>query len=389
MTPLSPRPHKSLPGLPHHPGLWLDRCLADYFRSPKEGWVARRDLYERAIQSLTLGVNPAGDTPAVQVWRALQPGWKRAALGESGSLTGIACRAVEVETTSRLLLHPNSGGSITEGSILLHHTYGVPYLPGSALKGRVRQRLWDLAGGGHDRDPEISNHLLGFAPRPGEEGAASASWLEFLDAMWIPELPQGIRTRWSPLALDIVNPHHPQYYTSKGQGQQDRPPPRPTDDPIPVHRLTISPGTRFLLVVRGPNAPEFQKWLSWVVYDVLVPALEEDGLGAVTRVGYGRMSRRGPRPAESTAPPPRRASVQAQPTWQRGTLYRNPGNGELSLTTQDGRRAMAGGTDAATLFGGLSDKSQKALRDRKPVGVEATLEALGNRWILRALREVL
>ncbi len=56
--------------------------------------------------------------------------------------------------------------------------------------------------------------------------------------------------------------------------------------PAPTQRLSIAPGARFHLVVEAQRGvPE--KWPDFVVEDVLVPELEEDGIRAWTTSGYG------------------------------------------------------------------------------------------------------
>ncbi len=111
-------------------------------------------------------------------------------------------RVVEIQATSRVLLHPASNASITDGSILLHHTYGVPYVPGSGLKGIARAWMRQthpavMGEAGKNkrsdaRDSDMVRALFGKIPREtdGVEARAEAGAVEFLDALWIPEKPK-------------------------------------------------------------------------------------------------------------------------------------------------------------------------------------------------------
>ena len=60
---------------------------------------------------------------------------------------------------------------------------------------------------------------------------------------------------WSPLAVDIVTPHHSDYYSGKTDESGRRVPAADYDDPVPTQRLSIRPGTRFKIVVEFATAP--------------------------------------------------------------------------------------------------------------------------------------
>jgi CRISPR-associated protein Cmr6 len=177
-----------------------------------------------------------------------------------------------------------TGSSVTDGSILLHHTWGIPYLPGSALKGLARAAL--TAVGLRHRtliDQQVLGQLLGQGP--SDEGSERSAFLDFLDAPWVPLPPeeQEQPTR-SPLALDVVTPHHSRYYTQSSERRF----PTDFDEPVPTHRLSISPQTRFHLVIEAHESVP-TAWLNFMMDDVLLPALQQDGIGAWTTSGYGRL----------------------------------------------------------------------------------------------------
>jgi CRISPR-associated protein Cmr6 len=300
---------------------------------------------------------------------------------------------IELQATSRLLLHPASNESVTDGSLLLHHTYGAPYLPGSVLKGVTRARLLACAAAEADRHrrrnlEDWADGLLGFVAerrgrdRPssgeGEAPKAMASMVEFLDALWIPpERLAGAAERRSALALDVVNPHHPKYYTERGGGRLL---PTDGDNPIPVDRLTVAPGARFLAVVEAPE--DLTTWLDRLVDHILLPALAEDGLGAWTSAGYGRLKRVGAPAREGRRPP------AASPEWYACTVHLNPGKGELSAQLPDGREATALRIEAGSLLGLLPESAAEQLRKRRQGRFEIQVRVEGRRLAIAALRLV-
>lgn len=257
-----PRPSNDIPTLaaadpPHHVGLWLDRGLP----WPPTGGEDKEKLRRHALLDAAVAAL-APDRPARRTYAHC-------------IARHITCppandhrRVVALTTASRLLLHTASNASVTEGSVLLHHTYGVPYLPGSALKGLLRRSLrhasedlrsfWLGQGGATDREDD------------------QAALVDIHDALWWPEAGHP-----SPLAVDIVNPHHSQYYT-KGDS-----PPRESDDPVPTHRLSLAPGVRFRAVLEfAPGlAPEHIDSFSRYFCD----ATNTTPIGAWSTSGYGRL----------------------------------------------------------------------------------------------------
>ncbi|MCC7495841.1 MAG: type III-B CRISPR module RAMP protein Cmr6 [Fimbriimonadaceae bacterium] len=198
----------------------------------------------------------------------------------------------EVTLASRLLIgHGNSAP--TEVGLTLHHTWGVPLLPGSALKGLLAH-YFDAVYGGDEPERQAFRGVLWEGNRirrgPGETygaifGAPDAEddppdcpgavqgGLIFHDALWIPEQPT------LPLAPDVLTVHQRQYYTTSQGGDW----PNDYDSPIPVAFLTVAPQARFLVAITGPVA-----WASLALQQLLL-ALEEWGVGGKTAAGYGRI----------------------------------------------------------------------------------------------------
>ncbi len=372
--------------LPHHAGLWLDRCLIRLKESGQgsEGkgeQIGREALFKLAIASLRVG--PGARSPAV-AWYAkrLERHRARAQSGTPGSRRLV----FTVEATSRILLHPATGSSVTEGSLLLHHTYGVPYLPGTAIKGACRSlasRLWDArtvrglfgcveAASGTEKNP---------GNRDEEE--SHAGLFDFWDALWIPEPPAGER-EFSPLALDVVTPHHGSYYVAKND---DRPPPAETDDPVPARLLSYRPGTRFLVVLEYADIEGIEAWVG-PVKRCLLDALEQSGVGAKTAAGYGRLREVGALEALRAGAGQRRDRTVARAKESGGTepafLSYQKNSGTLVATLSEGK-AEALGEEGRTLFRALPEQYRKRLERGKTLRVNVRWRPLGRAKRLEAV----
>lgn len=382
--------------LPAHVGLWLDRCLVE--PPPPSRPEADKDktkpgraaLYRTAIASLESG------TPARGAYQPAFNRWKKLAT-EVPSDTHR--RVIELKALSRIQLHSATTSSVTEGSLLLHHTYGVPYLPGSALKGICRARALrlsrlfperyrallglegeDLGRRGMDQEPTWLTELLGYVER-GEEGGLG-SLVDFWDALWIPEGPS------SPLALDIVNPHHSRYYTGKHLS------PLPNEEPIPTQFLTIAPGTRFLLVLEVAHVEHAEDWLQFVAEELLLPALELDGIGSRTSSGYGRLApatpqtpRWGPGAAGGSGDTSGARGPGAGGGVEPGMVSRTKGDGTLraSLATQpvaEVRRPRA-----QELYEQLSPDVRLRLDKGKPQRLLIRWKPVGNARVIEDISE--
>lgn len=367
--------------LPAHVGLWLDRMLAQPYERNRQRWDGRHDLYRTAVDALAL--HPGADPPALCSYRPTFERW-RARLEKVP--TGFRRRHLTVQAKSRLLLHAASGSTVTEGSVLLHHTYGVPYLPGSALKGAVRARLRRF-----EASDELRQRLLGDlrASLPEAETQATrldssvarplASLFDFPDALWIPEPPPNVLPGWSPLAIDVVTRHYESYYAPGNKKRTlDE-----GDEPVPVERLSVAPGTHFLIVVETIESPETAVWLDWLVDEVLVPALEEDGVGGWTTAGYGRLQQ-----IAAAAGVEKRVREPAEPRrWLTARIFRRPDTGELTALLADGRRAFASAKAADALLAELPPDLLAALSRRpREARADVQLEKQGSGWLIVALR---
>jgi CRISPR-associated protein Cmr6 len=150
--------------------------------------------------------------------------------------------------------------SVHEVALRLNHTYGVPVIPGSSIKGILRSRILDET---------LANALFG--------SVKGAAFTEFQDAWWIPD-------NGTPLALDVMTVHHPEYYTGKDGTRQ---PPSDFDNPTPIPFLSVR--GRFLFVARCMVPDPDGQWRSYLL-NLMKDTLEIDGVGGKRSSGYGRFS---------------------------------------------------------------------------------------------------
>lgn len=160
-----------------------------------------------------------------------------------------------------------------ENGFAWHHTLGVPYLPGSSVKGMVKSWCRDWLPG--EELPMPIETIFGTAPEGAGDEAASVGVFIFLDA---------IPTDRIRCQADVMTPHYQPYYQSTGEV------PAPGDwfSPNPISFLTVAPGEafRFAIMPRTDQAMDKMDWM----FQALTDALEWIGAGAKTATGYGRFA---------------------------------------------------------------------------------------------------
>lgn len=234
--------------------------------------------------------------------------------------------------------------SVLETGLTLHPVTGLPFIPGSSLKGITRtcglltiaaelgvpiltdDDLLDYLTQGGTTPLDILDDLLAMPPNAELEGKTRTEWLNALNANKfmqrhernvtleaIDALPEaaifrlafgsqaqaGLCTfyegvlsdlpRHQLFELDVMTPHYPDYYSSEGQTA-------PSDDqgPNPIQFITVAEGTvfkfafgiderRFDLFGGGVDPAQF----GTTVRDWFQAGLQELGAGAKTHAGYG------------------------------------------------------------------------------------------------------
>lgn len=178
--------------------------------------------------------------------------------------------------------------NVYETGLTLSHTYGVPMLPGSSVKGAMRRAAADLLG---VRDalakpysPEVAlSDLLKTIPESERQkvrqwatlfGSTEGMAAVTVHDAWFNPVGAG----QSPLMKDVVTVHHPKYYQKTGE---EKKPPSDMDDPNPIVFWSVKPGVEFWFPIQGP-----EEWRKAAV-EILKVVLKHYGLGAKTNAGYG------------------------------------------------------------------------------------------------------
>lgn len=186
--------------------------------------------------------------------------------------------------------------------------YGLPYLPGSGVKGVLRRAARELASGewgeSHGWDAEeihllerkgqsaialsVIDVLFGRETESGDSDHVRGA-LSFWDA--IPQIPG------DTLAVDIMTPHQSHYYQPRRDDRSGSTSPHDSGAPNPISFLTLPPGTGFAFHVvcdathldrLAPDLAHGQRWQT-LLTAAFEHAFEWLGFGAKTAVGYGAM----------------------------------------------------------------------------------------------------
>jgi len=189
------------------------------------------------------------------------------------------------------------GSHPQETSMILHHIYGIPYIPASALKGVTRhwavqkfaeilfknknekfdkclEKISKSLEEGKDKDldnlkikienKEINfNELIKIFGTQKEEGKVI-----FFDAFPSEDIK---------LKIDIMNPHYPDYYSGKE-------PPADWQSPNPIKFLTVEKTKfTFYLCLKPSEGSQLLEKAKILLED----SLKNYGIGAKTALGYG------------------------------------------------------------------------------------------------------
>jgi CRISPR-associated protein Cmr6 len=204
-----------------------------------------------------------------------------------------------------------------ENGFAFLNPYGLPYLPGSGIKGVLRRAAQELASGawgdaahgwshqpvgqvrGSDPSKPIAlsmvDALFGREPPSGDSNAVRGA-LSFWDV--IPDIPS------NELLVELMTPHQGHYYQQKtGRKSGDLVTPHDSGQPIPIPFLTIPPGSGFEFHVHCDRL-RLERYAPSLLdaadgrprWQMLLEAAFEHaftwlGFGAKTAVGYGTMVR--------------------------------------------------------------------------------------------------
>lgn len=178
--------------------------------------------------------------------------------------------------------------SVYETSIKLHHIYGFPYIPASTFKGSIRSWVINNYFKGKEENALKDGFFLyvfGSAKsEKSEESEERQGNVVFFDVFPI-TIPN--------IELDIINTHHPDYYKD---GMSS--PPGDYDNPSLVNFLTVK-GATFEFVYGYNNIYKVMNFKNTkfsgepdkIISGWIDDALNYQGIGAKTSVGYGYFSK--------------------------------------------------------------------------------------------------
>lgn len=240
-------------------GLWLDKYLLDeQQRNDRQGEQKQQNQPKQWL------VKQVAEIKNIELYSLFYSRWEGSL--RSDGLTKFA----EAKVNGRLAIGLGDEG-VLETSITLHHTYGVPYLRGSALKGLAAAFARNRIGGMWVKESPAYRIVFGETD--------DAGYVTFHDALYVP----GSGYKGQALHPDIMTVHHPKYYREeKEKGQLV--PPADWDEPTPVPFLSAT--GCYLIALSAPKG--CAAWRN-AAFDILKLALADEGIGAKTSSGYGRM----------------------------------------------------------------------------------------------------
>ena len=317
-------------------GLMLDKYAPWAVASQGNGWKAdlemtvleRRQGQTQPIQvrggqakGVWLSTTRAakqGETPSlfeqertdVALMRAHQARWLASVVAAGGS-------AFEMQTAERLVVGLGAG-HVLETAITLERNTGLPYIPGSSLKGLARtQALFEFASQlrmrlENEQDAAELNTLDELLRSGGDnlrgqieqliqraftdDDSVLCDWIVFVfgtqeragEVVFVDAIYGGHDA--PSYATDTMTPHYVQYYTTAGQQ-----PPAEDDNPNPVAFLTVDRGNPFHFGLLPRSAHAVQVNAPGVAADWLKKALVSLGAGGKTAAGYGFFRRKSER----------------------------------------------------------------------------------------------
>lgn len=316
------------------PALRFGMYLKLWAVSKQNPWM-RQDSKTSALDAAALLSETDRSSLAAHVQR--QRAIFNAAVGADG--LELMAKSVAPFTTGLGNEHP------LENGFAFLNPYGLPYLPGSGVKGVVRRAAEELAHSDFFENdtgwtlPAIWN-LFGFEPwLTSASRESDAEWEEWIDGFSVsrPEVDaylgavlddsaasqklkhrilhtdhpmrallqerhlhiRGALEFWdvvpqiksNKLSVEIMTPHHSHYYSRQAHAGSTSP--HDSGKPTPISFLTVPPGSDFIFHVRCDRRRLAREDESWrrLVEAAFEHAFEWLGFGAKTAVGYGAMER--------------------------------------------------------------------------------------------------
>jgi CRISPR-associated protein Cmr6 len=317
-----------------------------------------------------------------------------------------------------------------ENGFAFLNPYGLPYLPGSGVKGVLRQAARELANGqwGDQQGWSEERHYqinVGTARKPrwlgltmhdvlfGRETASGdkdhlRGALSFWDV--IPQIAG------DHLLVEIMTPHQSHYYQQKPAAGSTNP--HDSGQPTPISFLTVPPGSQFTFHVvcdaahlqrltdkdnKRPGAPDLLAEGETHWKTLLAAAFQHAftwlGFGAKTAVGYGAMEPAHDRncadanltgqsqtvgtdalatAADRRAPQAPRVTSQEE-VWNSAIITQNKGGGGIVTAQAERNKAEARGPAALAFLDSLSAEQRRRLEKKGRLeGMAVVVKVEGN-----------
>ena len=226
-----------------HAGLLMQRGLPEWNQDDKQ---AKADLIQKIVK---IPAPKESSLYALAFTRWVQ------ATSDTGRFATLAAGI-----SGRLYTGLNSAGALETG-ISTHHTYGMPLIAGSSVKGIARSYAESL---GLDKA-----HLTVLFGDDSDSGSLKSGALVWHDAWFVP-------ANTPPFAAEIITTHHQDYYNGK-QPEADE-----MESPIPNQQIATQ-GSFYFVIESAPGA---QAWAEYAK-NLLFQALQTQGAGSKTASGYG------------------------------------------------------------------------------------------------------
>ena len=243
-----------------HAGLWLDKFIQNQSSDANLNGLRNRG---KKITAKGLLVEELSSITVPKIYDTFYQRWVT-------GLDSLKAKKGKAAVQGRMAIGLGDE-NVLETSVKLHRTYGVPYIPGSALKGLAASYARNRIGGEWAAGKQAYQIVFGKMEEAG--------YVTFHDALYVPGTANG-----QPLQADVITVHHQDYYGIRIEKDGQLLAPGDWVDPNPVPFLSAT-GDYLVALSAMPDCSE---WVAQT-WKILELALREEGIGAKTSSGYGRM----------------------------------------------------------------------------------------------------
>ena len=218
-------------------------------------------------------------------------------LSEKGTFLGCisplppGAKEIKASLGGRMIVDP-SGSLIEHAGMKLHPHFGMPFIPGSSVKGVARHAAWcDWRDADEADKPAIAKSIADVFGYPTNEAdldkvlAEAGTTVRAGTVAFFAAYPTGP----APLVMDIVNVHHAEYYQRKRLGGENGPLLHPValddEQPVPNFFPAVEKGAEFRFAI-APTERATEDDMKFAK-QALVSAITLHGVGSKTAAGYG------------------------------------------------------------------------------------------------------